>query len=140
MKRIIAAILFSVVIVSNNICVSVEAETVRETTELLSLINQYRVLQHLNPLTESYELDNAALVRASEQAKVFSHTRPDGTQWFTVSSSTYGEILGRGMSGDIEVMDSWKASSSHNDLLVDPGFKTIGIARVGDCYVCEFGY
>ena len=45
--------------------------------EILDLVNRERVSRGLAPLDISYELNDAANIRAEEIVENFSHTRPD---------------------------------------------------------------
>lgn len=45
--------------------------------------NQYRIEQGLRELTYDQTCYEAAAIRNEEIAAVFSHTRPDGREWYT---------------------------------------------------------
>ncbi|MCR5057954.1 MAG: CAP domain-containing protein [Clostridiales bacterium] len=111
---------------------------------VLTLVNNERAANGLAPLSWSNSLAKAAKTRATEIVVTWSHTRPDGSAWYTVSDVTCGENLGKGQTSSESVMAGWMNSDSHryNILLAD--YKTIGVA----CYACngkyywvqEFGY
>ncbi len=69
--------------------------------KFLRLINDERKAKGLSPLTLNRELDRAAVVRSREITSVWSHTRPDGTDYYTaVNESKYfyasiGENIGK---------------------------------------------
>lgn len=131
-----------------------EAETVSgndaggptaEAGEVFVLVNQARKEIGLAELIWSDELAAAADVRAEEIQKAFSHTRPDGSDWWTVDSEIiYGENLAKGYQSADSVMTAWMESSEHKDNILYSAFQTIGIAvyeQDGKWYwVQEFGY
>ena len=116
--------------------------------ELFELLNEQRTAQGLQPLSYSNALASAAAVRAQEIAVSFSHTRPDGSDWWTVNPDImYGENLASGQSTAIEVFNSWWASPGHHDNMMNSGYRTVGFALYygGDAgstyyWVQEFGY
>jgi len=55
----------------------------QEIQEAFEKTNKERVQYGLKPLTGNEKSAPAADVRAKEAAKVFSHTRPDGSSWYT---------------------------------------------------------
>ena len=112
----------------------------------LSEINDIRVAAGLNPLLYSENLTQAALIRAMECDRLFSHTRPNGADWYTVDPAImYGENLAQGYSDPGTLTTAWMNSPAHRELILDEGFTTCGIgsfkAANGVVYVAaEFGY
>ncbi|MBQ5870566.1 MAG: hypothetical protein IIW57_06405, partial [Lachnospiraceae bacterium] len=53
---------------------------------MLRMINEERGRLGLIQLVKDESLTKAAMIRAGEQQSLFSHTRPDGTQFYTVFS------------------------------------------------------
>ncbi|MCR5100687.1 MAG: CAP domain-containing protein [Butyrivibrio sp.] len=110
------------------------------------LVNQQRASAGLGTLTWSDGLASAALVRAQEIVGTFSHTRPDGSAWYTVNSSImYGENLAKLYNSADGVVAAWMASPTHAANIMDGGFKTMGISvyqtEDGSWYWAqEFGY
>ena len=51
--------------------------------EILSLVNQERVRNGLSKLSWGDTCTDAAVIRAEEMVKLYSHTRPDGSPWST---------------------------------------------------------
>ena len=86
------------------------------------------------------------MVRAAECEKSFSHTRPDGTEWWTVDSSLmYGENLASGYYDADSVVSAWMTSPGHKANILNAGYATVGIAVYqtlnGTWYWAEeFGY
>jgi uncharacterized protein YkwD len=68
---------------------------------------------------------------------MFSHTRPNGQDYYTVGgtaasgyqdSPVYGENLAYGFDNAGETLDAWIDSPSHHANLVRSSFVTIGVA------------
>ena len=115
-------------------------------TAVFNLMNQQRVAQGLAALVWSDALTSAAQVRASEITSSFSHTRPNGSEFWTVDSSVqYGENLAKLYQSADSVYDAWMNSPTHAANIMDSGYKTVGIAICqtadGSWYWAqEFGY
>lgn len=108
--------------------------------ELFVLINNERAANGLPPYSWSGSLADCAYVRASESVDCFSHTRPDGSDWYTVNPSImYGENLATGQDNVQWVFNDWMASPEHRANILGP-FNTYGSARVGNTWAQEFGY
>lgn len=58
------------------------------------------------------DLLDAAMLRASEIAILFSHNRPNGKQWHSALNSigTYAENIARGQDTPTIVIDNWMNS------------------------------
>lgn len=116
-----------------------------EAEEVFAQVNQARADVGLSELVWSDELAAAAEVRAQEIHHSFSHTRPDGSLWWTVNSEIiYGENIAKGYQTADSVVMAWMESSDHKDNILYSGFQTIGIAVYnvdGKWYWAqEFGY
>ncbi len=95
---------------------------------LVAKTNEYRTELGLNKLSVTQELIDAAESRAKELPIRWSHTRPDGSDWYTVNDQImYGENLSKGYDTADEIMTAWKESPAHNDNLVNNQFNQIGI-------------
>lgn len=109
-------------------------------------VNQLRAAAGLTTLTWSSDLESAARVRASEATGTFSHTRPNGSDWWTVDSRVmYGENLARAYYTAETVVDAWMASPTHKANIMKADFKTLSIAIVASddgtwYWAQEFGY
>jgi len=108
-------------------------------------VNVQRTASGLGALTWSNGLEQASAVRAVEASQVWSHNRPDGTEYWTVNSNlVYGENLAMGYSSADEAVTAWMNSYSHRDNILYSGFKTGAIAIHivnGQWYWAnEFGY
>lgn len=102
------------------------AEVIRQT-------NSDRAKRGLPALKESAELARAAKLRAREIVKSFSHTRPDGSRWTTVSSAARGENIAKGHGTPDRVMAAWMSSAGHRANILRASFGSVGVCayRVG---------
>lgn len=94
------------------------------------LVNAERAKENLAPLAMGdARLQAAADERAKEVAKVASHTRPDGTNCFTVlkeygvSDTATGENAAWGETTPEKVVADWMASEGHRVNIMDPAAK-----------------
>ena len=119
--------------------------------ELLTLVNAERESVGAPPLYWDYELASAASVRAAELPLLTNdqnanHLRPDGSDWYTVSDSTYAENIAYGQRSVSEVHYAWVGSSGHYGNIVNSGYRTFGAALYttddgyGYYWIEEFGY
>ncbi len=116
-----------------------------EIKDVLAHVNAARTEIGLPELVWNEELAKAADIRAKEIEQIFSHVRPDGSEWWTVNEEViYGENIARGYQNADSVMEAWMKSSEHKDNILYASFQTIGIALYesnGQWYwVQEFGY
>lgn len=98
--------------------------------QLVREVNAERARYGVNPLRVSPILSAAAVTRAKEIVKRFSHTRPDGTRWSTVSKSALGENIARGHKTVDKVMAAWMSSSGHRANLLRASYGSIGVCCV----------
>lgn len=126
--------------------VNTEEIKVSPEEEVFSLVNEKREEEGLDPLVWNKTLTKDASSRAKEISKKFSHTRPNGKEWYTLDEKNmYGENLGKNYSTAQEVFDAWMNSESHKENILWKDFTQIGIAlyitKDGSYYwVQEFGY
>lgn len=99
-------------------------------TQVLNLVNQERAARGLSALRMDSELTRAACVRAGEIAQSFSHTRPDGSSWSTVSSSAYGENIAMGQQTAEKVIAAWMTSTGHRENILRASYGSIGICAI----------
>ncbi len=111
---------------------------------LLSLVNKAREKEGVGKLSWSGELERAAKIRAKELATSYSHTRPDGSLCFTVSSSAFAENIAWGQTSVNSVNTSWTNSPGHYQNMTDESYESMGAAgyvKNGKYYWVElFGY
>lgn len=126
--------------------VNKEETKISPEEEVLSLVNEKRKEEGLDPLTWNKTLAKDASSRAKEISKKFSHTRPNGKEWYTLDEKNmYGENLGKNYTTAQDVFDAWMNSESHKENILWEEFTQIGIAlyitKNGSYYwVQEFGY
>lgn len=112
--------------------------------QVLDLVNQQRRQNGCQELVMDADLLEAAMQRAAEISVSFSHTRPDGSDCFTVSDKSYGENIAEGQNSPSEVMEDWMNSTGHRQNILNSGYVSIGIGVVwtgsGYDWVQEFGY
>lgn len=111
---------------------------------ILSLVNNERSKEKVGDLTWSSALEQAAKTRAKEISQSFSHTRPNGSNFYTVSNLAYAENIAKGQTNINSVNNAWKNSSGHYKNMVNAKYKTMGAACCivnGQYYWVElFGY
>ena len=102
--------------------------------DVVRLVNQERAKVGLEPLQISGELSKSAYIRAREMPQKYSHTRPDGSEWFTVMDSgpIRGENLARGQTSAEQVMETWMNSKLHRENILFKDYKEIGVAYYHD--------
>lgn len=101
--------------------------------EVVRLVNAERAKNGLPALSVDTKVQRAAQVRASEQAQLFSHTRPNGASCFTalteagVSYRGAGENIAYGQTSPAAVMNAWMNSEGHRKNILNANFTTIGV-------------
>lgn len=105
--------------------------------EVFKLTNQERIYAGLPALTYNNVLENGAMIRAEEIIQSFSHTRPDGSRFFTVFNNTYsfhliGENLAAGFNSASAVVSGWMNSEGHRANILNEGYTQIGIGIAKD--------
>ena len=91
--------------------------------QTLAKVNEIRMVQY------SASLETTSVVRANEITTKFSHTRPDGTDWYTVNADLqYGENLAEGYNTADDVVNAWMASPTHRANILKPDFTTCAIS------------
>lgn len=109
--------------------------------QLFHQINEYRINNGVNELQWSTQLKEAADIRAEEASQLWSHTRPNGTEWYELNPNIlYGENLAKGYNSVSEVLTGWKNSYEHNVNLLYSDFKYIAIGKYENYYSAEFCY
>ena len=100
---------------------------------ILEAINAYRANAGAQALLPANVLLEDARVRAYEITSTWSHTRPDGSAWWTVDPAhMYGECLFYNKNASLvtpkEVVDAWIASPSHKAVILSRQYKTAAIS------------
>ena len=103
---------------------------------VLNLVNAERRKNGLTELKMESSLLETAMVRASETAVLFSHTRPDGSSCMDLNDLMCAENIAAGQSSPAAAMTSWMNSQGHRENILDESFRSIGIGcvQVNGCY------
>ena len=150
MKRILKTTVMTLLL-SLSIASSVFAHVCspeEESRRTLEEINEERTAAGLCHICGEEHLGCCSCARANEVCTHFSHTRPDGSPFYTVDpENVYGEILAAGSpttDDSEEIVDDWMGSEVHRNEILNPNYKRAGSAVVdvsGKRYwVVEFGY
>ncbi len=121
------------------------SDAIAQAEATLDLVNEQRASAGLPALVWNENLVAAAMVRAAECERSFSHTRPDGNAWYTVNSQImYGENLAYLFSNAASVVKAWMDSPTHRENILG-NYSSVGVAtyqtQSGDWYWAqEFGY
>lgn len=100
-----------------------------EALEAYNEVNEIRVEEGLDELSWDKNLETVANVRAKECSQNFSHTRPNGSQWYTVNSKIQGgENLAYGFDNAKDCVDAWMASPTHRDNILYDDFEKVAIS------------
>lgn len=100
----------------------------------LELVNEARAEEGLQALTLDPDLVEVAEIRARELCELYSHTRPDGSDWSTAirnyTSYFYGgENIAKGTSTAIEIK-TWLSSSGHKKEILNDTVQYYGAAVI----------
>ena len=114
----------------------VQVSTTPEATwelEVLRLTNIERQKAGLKTLTYLSTLDEGAKIRSIEIITHFSHTRPDGSRFFTVFGPNFqyrniGENLATGFRTPEQVVNAWMNSDSHRANILNERFEQLSVA------------
>ena len=110
-----------------------------EEQAFLKLINDYRTANGLGTLQVSIALTNSSQWMSNDMAtkNYFGHTDSSGRDPFTRMrnfgydyNTWMGENLAAGYSDAVSTFNQWKTSPPHNENMLNPNYKVIGIGRV----------
>ena len=103
-------------------------------------LNAYRASNGLAACTIYSDLETCAQIRAQELSSAFSHTRPNGSSWYTVNSKimagetiaaydkqTKAFLVGGTTTYTESLIDAAKENASDRENLLWPEFKKVGI-------------
>ena len=108
----------------------VESRNENFATEVLRLVNIERARVGAPPLRLASDLQTATAIRAREIVGYFSHTRPNGTDCFTVMRNRgriCGENIAAGNSSASATVKQWMNSNGHRKNILNPNFRELGI-------------
>lgn len=99
---------------------------------VLSIVNDERTKAGLQPVTTREDLwERVAMVRAREVKQYFSHTRPDGSDWFSAytdagfADAPAAENIAYGYKTAAAVMKAWMNSYGHRANILASGLTTL---------------
>ena len=123
---------------------SSENDIASMTADVVTIVNKERKAAGASALSSDSELNKAAAIRAKELAQLFSHTRPDGRDCFTIFEdcairvSAAGENIAYAAPTAESVMDLWMNSPGHKSNILSDYFTKIGVGLYidgnGTCY------
>ncbi|MBR1390840.1 MAG: hypothetical protein IJ567_05235 [Lachnospiraceae bacterium] len=117
-----------------------ETETVQEVAnvsyvrQVAGLVNEERTKRGLKGLKFDESIAAVADVRGSEIQRSFSHTRPDGSRFYTallqgnVSYRHCGENIAWGQKTPEEVVNAWMNSEGHRANILSANYTRIGVS------------
>lgn len=135
MKKLFGMLLGALLLVS--ISSAANAETYDEEVYAVQLLNELRAEHGLEPLEWDPESDlqQLANIRAQELEHIFAHTRPDGSDCFSILAEygiryrSCGENIAMGTGVDAEqVMEMWINSPGHFANMISADFEEVGFA------------
>jgi len=104
--------------------------------EYFALVNQERKRVGVPELIWSDEIYKAAVIRSKEMTKLFEHTRPDGSDFYTVEYEIglndlelISEVANKGTDEPLMIFKFQKRSPQHYELMIDP-IATHGAASI----------
>ena len=100
----------------------------KETKVVLDLMNELRVKKGLNKLKMDEKLCQFAETRAAESYVYYSHTRPNGQPYNTIGTNCYGENICISTDEGEGVYERWYNSQPHYENMINPQWKSVGIA------------
>lgn len=125
---------------------------------MLELINEGRAKEGLKPLKMNTYYHDLAEIRAEEASIVWSHTRPNGTKWWTVyedaNRGALGYSVGENLATDFEqqygftmiksVYEALYSSEGHRANMMNPVYTEVALAihweeatsNFGDTSIC----
>ena len=112
---------------------SITASEEAMADRVIELVNQERTSRGLQPLLKHDGLMVAAAARAKELSQRYSHTRPNGSECFTIlwhlgiDYGYAGENIAMGQRTPEIVMNDWMNSSGHRANILSENFDCIGV-------------
>lgn len=99
----------------------------QKISKVMTLVNEKRKANNLEPLTTTPELTAAANTRAKEISTQFDHGDYESLLKAIPGVTTYGENIAAGQATPEEVVDSWMASEGHRNNIMNGQFKHMAI-------------
>lgn len=108
-----------------------------QEAQVFNLINQIRRKNGLSPFMWDSDAYAVAKIRSEEITQSFSHTRPNGSDPYSLYNiegnfwnvfTHVGENIAAGQENAQEVVNSWMESPGHRANILDPGFDNMAVA------------
>lgn len=119
---------------------AIEAYSTEEGQAMYN-VNAWRSQYGLLPVTGDPLLHECAQIRSKELLTLFSHTRPNGTDCFTVADEVgcnlfiHGENIAAGFSDGYSAVNGWMTSDGHRANILNENNKYMGVgASYGGSY------
>ena len=96
------------------------------------LVNEERARNNVAPVTLSSDLQRCASIRAEEIISYFAHSRPDGTNYFTVlpdPDALSAENIAAGQTNAVDVVKAWLRSPGHKANILNAHYKELGVGH-----------
>lgn len=139
LKRCLSVFCVICVLCTANISsVNAEESYMPMIKEVVKLVNDQRAAVGADPLILNDKLVEAAMIRAEEATEKFSHTRPDGSDCFTIIDEmeigwmARGENIAGGHSTPAATVNQWVNSEGHYKNMIDPYYSEIGVGIAYD--------
>lgn len=108
--------------------------------QVIDLVNEIRIKNHLSPLKGNWELSRVARYKSQDMHdnRYFSHTSPTYGSPFTMiknfglSYRTAGENIAMGYPSPQAVVDAWMNSSGHRANILSSSYTQLGVGYVKD--------
>lgn len=131
---------------SKSLAVAYARIQTQNASKVVALINKERMAVNLQPLIVHTNLTKMAKIKAIDMYnnRYFSHTSPKYGSPFEMMDAfgiTYkyaGENLGKGQRSAEEVVSDWMNSPDHQENILNPDFKLIGVGYYNGHWVQEF--
>lgn len=143
-RRSLAVCFVSVMLVFSMAFSSFAEVNVSTTSaSVCALINEERAKNGLKLLKWNDRLAQDASVRSDEAMVNWSHTRPNGSDWWTLDPECmYGEVLAKNYNSAEAVVNAWMESPSHKEVILRDDLSDMGISMKegteGWYYTVEF--
>lgn len=112
-----------------------------ESIQMINMINTERASLGLSQLQIDPMLYNYTIIRATESTQVFSHTRPNGTPYYSINPNLiWGELLAYGYGSADMSFNALKNDPPHYYVMTNPNFNKIGVYHIGDHYAILLGF
>ena len=93
------------------------------------MVNDVREENNVDRLVWDENLENVSDVRSKEISESFSHTRPNGSAWYTVNSNIQGgENLAYGYNNAEDTVNAWLNSPTHKENILYDDFTKMAIS------------